>query len=89
VADQHRPVQPERPDRVPQVGDVLIEAVRARQRGTVAAATQVDGEQALATLVPLSSEACWDWHGYTGPGYAIHGAPQMVTIMNMIHALRG
>ena len=45
--------------------------------------------QALATLVPLSPEACWDWYGYTGPGYAIHGAPQMVTIMNMVHALRG
>ena len=45
--------------------------------------------QALATLVPLSPEACWDWYGYTGPGYAIHGAPQMVIIMNMVHALRG
>ena len=44
---------------------------------------------ALATLVPLSPEACWDWYGYTGPGYAIHGAPQMVIIMNMVHALRG
>jgi hypothetical protein len=45
--------------------------------------------QALTTLVPLSPEACWDWYGYTGPGYALHGAPQMVTIMNMVHALGG
>ena len=47
--------------------------------------------QALTTLVPLDPQGCWDWFGYTGPGpgYAVQGAPQMVTIMNMVHALGG
>jgi len=32
---------------------------------------------------------CWDWWGYTGAGYAQRGAPQMATIMAMVHAIGG
>ena len=47
--------------------------------------------QAQTALVPLNPQGCWDWFGYTGPGpgYAVKGAPQMVTIMNMVNALGG
>lgn len=37
-------------------------------------------------------QGCWDWWGYTTPtdlhGYAVKGAPQMQTIVNMVDALR-
>jgi poly(3-hydroxybutyrate) depolymerase len=32
---------------------------------------------------------CWDWWGYTGTNYARRGAPQMATIIAMVHALGG
>lgn len=32
---------------------------------------------------------CWDWWGYTGASYAKRGAPQLATIIAMVHALGG
>jgi hypothetical protein len=40
-------------------------------------------------VVPYNPEGCWDWWGYNGPDFAVKSAPQMVTIMNMAHALGG
>jgi len=37
-------------------------------------------------------KGCWDWWGYLGAndaGYATRSGPQMVTTMNMVHALGG
>jgi poly(3-hydroxybutyrate) depolymerase len=37
-------------------------------------------------------KGCWDWWGYLGAadgGYATRTGPQMVTVMNMVHALGG
>ncbi|MGD0928374.1 MAG: PHB depolymerase family esterase [Streptosporangiaceae bacterium] len=45
--------------------------------------------QAIASVIPVNPEGCWDWWGYDGPNFAVKGAPQMVTIMNMVHALSG
>lgn len=45
--------------------------------------------QAIASVLPFNPEGCWDWWGYDGPDFAVKSAPQMVTIMNMVHALGG
>jgi hypothetical protein len=45
--------------------------------------------QAIASVIPVNPEGCWDWWGYDGPNFAVKSAPQMVTIMNMVHALSG
>jgi poly(3-hydroxybutyrate) depolymerase len=45
--------------------------------------------QAIASVIPFNPEACWDWWGYDGSSFAVKSAPQMVTIMNMAHALGG
>jgi poly(3-hydroxybutyrate) depolymerase len=45
--------------------------------------------QAIASVLPVNPEGCWDWYGYDGPNFAIKSAPQMVTIMNMVTALGG
>ncbi len=45
--------------------------------------------QAIASVVPVNPEGCWDWWGYDGPDFAVKSAPQMVTIMNMVSALGG
>ena len=45
--------------------------------------------QATASVIPANPEGCWDWWGYDGANYAVKSAPQMVTIMNMVHALGG
>jgi poly(3-hydroxybutyrate) depolymerase len=45
--------------------------------------------QAIASVLPLNPEGCWDWWGYDGANFAVKGAPQMVTIMNMVTALGG
>jgi hypothetical protein len=45
--------------------------------------------QAIASVVPLNPEGCWDWYGYDGPNFANKSGPQMVTIMNMVAALGG
>ena len=45
--------------------------------------------QAIASIVPYNPEGCWDWWGYDGPNFAVKSAPQMVAIMNMVHALGG
>lgn len=45
--------------------------------------------QAIASVIPLNPEGCWDWWGYDGPDFAVKGAPQMTTIMNMVTALGG
>jgi poly(3-hydroxybutyrate) depolymerase len=34
-------------------------------------------------------QGCWDWWGYLGANYAQRGAPQMATIMAMVHAFGG
>ena len=43
--------------------------------------------QAIASNVPDNPQGCWDWVGYDGSNYATHGAPEMVAITNMVHAL--
>ncbi|MGD0609776.1 MAG: PHB depolymerase family esterase [Streptosporangiaceae bacterium] len=45
--------------------------------------------QAIASVLPANPEGCWDWWGYDGSSFAVKSAPQMVTIMNMAHALGG
>jgi len=45
--------------------------------------------QAIASVLPVNPEGCWDWWGYDGPDFAVKSAPQMVTIMNMVSALGG
>ena len=45
--------------------------------------------QAAASVIPVNPEGCWDWWGYDGANFALKSAPQMVTIMNMVHALGG
>jgi poly(3-hydroxybutyrate) depolymerase len=45
--------------------------------------------QAIASVIPYNPEGCWDWWGYDGPNFAVKSAPQMVTIVNMVHALGG
>jgi poly(3-hydroxybutyrate) depolymerase len=45
--------------------------------------------QAIAAVIPVNPEGCWDWWGYDGPNFAVKSAPQMVTIMNMVRALGG
>jgi poly(3-hydroxybutyrate) depolymerase len=45
--------------------------------------------QAIASITPVNPEGCWDWWGYDGSNFAVQSAPQMVTIMNMTHALGG
>jgi len=45
--------------------------------------------QAIASVLPVNPEGCWDWWGYDGANFAVKSAPQMVTIMNMTHALGG
>jgi poly(3-hydroxybutyrate) depolymerase len=45
--------------------------------------------QAIASTVPYNPEGCWDWWGYDGSDFAVQGAPQMTTIMNMVSALGG
>jgi poly(3-hydroxybutyrate) depolymerase len=45
--------------------------------------------QAIPSVLPYNPEGCWDWWGYDGGNFAVHGAPQMVATMNMVHALGG
>lgn len=45
--------------------------------------------QAIASNTPFNPQGCWDWWGYDGSDFAIQGAPQMVAILNMVHALGG
>ena len=45
--------------------------------------------QAVASVIPFNPDGCWDWWGYDGSNFAVKSAPQMVTIMNMVHALGG
>jgi poly(3-hydroxybutyrate) depolymerase len=45
--------------------------------------------QAIASVIPVNPQGCWDWWGYDGPDFAVKTAPQMVTIMNMVTALGG
>ena len=44
--------------------------------------------QAIADFF-RNPQGCWDWWGYLGANYAQRGAPQMATIMAMVHALGG
>jgi Esterase PHB depolymerase len=45
--------------------------------------------QAIASIIPVNPEGCWDWWGYDGPNFAVKSAPQMVAIMKMVSALGG
>lgn len=40
-----------------------------------------------AKLAPLNPYACWDWFGFTGPGYVEKTGAQMSAIRKMIEAL--
>jgi poly(3-hydroxybutyrate) depolymerase len=40
--------------------------------------------QTIASVIPVNSEGCWDWWGYSGWNYAIQSAPQMTAIMAMV-----
>ncbi|MGV9270627.1 extracellular catalytic domain type 2 short-chain-length polyhydroxyalkanoate depolymerase [Kitasatospora sp. NPDC003701] len=43
--------------------------------------------QAVAGLVPVNPQGCWDWFGYTGHDFAVKSAPQMRAITAMVHGL--
>ncbi len=43
--------------------------------------------QAIASVLPVNPEGCWDWWGYDGADFAVKSAPQMTAIVNMVHAL--
>lgn len=45
--------------------------------------------QAVASVLPVNPEGCWDWWGYDGADFAVKSAPQMTAIVNMVHALGG
>lgn len=42
---------------------------------------------ASSLVMPLNPQGCWDWWGYTGPGYATREGPQVVTVRRMLEAL--
>jgi len=44
--------------------------------------------QAASSLVmPLNPQGCWDYWGYTGPGYATRNGAQVATVEKMLKAL--
>jgi poly(3-hydroxybutyrate) depolymerase len=45
--------------------------------------------QAVPSVTPVNPQGCWDWWGYDGSNFAVKSAPQMVSIVNMVHALGG
>jgi len=45
--------------------------------------------QTIASVVPANDAGCWDWWGYTGPNYALKGAPQMAAIMAEVNRITG
>jgi poly(3-hydroxybutyrate) depolymerase len=45
--------------------------------------------QTIASAVPANDAGCWDWWGYTGPNYALKGAPQMAAIMAEVNRITG
>lgn len=45
--------------------------------------------QVIPSNVPYNPQGCWDWWGYDGSDFAVHGAPEMIAILNMVHALGG
>jgi hypothetical protein len=45
--------------------------------------------QASISAVRANPSGCWDWWGYDGANFAQKSGPQMVAIMNMVHALGG
>lgn len=36
---------------------------------------------------PLNPQGCWDWWGYTGPGYLTRNAPQIIAVRRMLEHL--
>ena len=44
-------------------------------------------QAAKSLLMPLNPQGCWDWWGYTGPGYATREGPQLLTLRRMLAAL--
>jgi len=44
-------------------------------------------QAAKSLLMPLNPQGCWDWWGYTGPGYATRDGAQLVTVRRMLTAL--
>lgn len=45
--------------------------------------------QAVSSVLPLNPQGCWDWWGYDGSDFAVKSAPQMRSIVAMVHALGG
>jgi poly(3-hydroxybutyrate) depolymerase len=45
--------------------------------------------QAISSVLPYNPEGCWDWWGYDGSNFAVKSAPQMTSIVAMVHALGG
>jgi poly(3-hydroxybutyrate) depolymerase len=43
--------------------------------------------QVNKSTLPFNPQGCWDWWGYTGPGYATKSAPQMKAIQAMVGRL--
>jgi len=43
--------------------------------------------QAVAGVLPVNPQGCWDWFGYTGHDFAVKSAPQLTAITSMVHAL--
>ncbi|MFG2825550.1 hypothetical protein ACGFX4_39750 [Kitasatospora sp. NPDC048365] len=43
--------------------------------------------QAVASVLPVNPQGCWDWFGYTGPEFAVKDAPQLRAVTAMVHAL--
>jgi poly(3-hydroxybutyrate) depolymerase len=43
--------------------------------------------QTIASVIPVNSEGCWDWWGYTNSNYAVKSSPQMTSIMNMVNQI--
>lgn len=43
--------------------------------------------QARASWWPWNPRGCWDWWGYTGPGYAAKDGPQVRAVMAMVERL--
>jgi poly(3-hydroxybutyrate) depolymerase len=45
--------------------------------------------QAIASVLPVNPEGCWDWWGCDGFNFAVTSASQVTPVVNMIRALGG
>jgi poly(3-hydroxybutyrate) depolymerase len=46
-------------------------------------------QAARSRLMPFNPKGCWDWWGYTGPGYASRDGLQVRSVWRMVEALGG